>query len=431
MSNKKALDISGNGTREPSSQSEPYSVAFRRTHNWKQTKLAQLVNERKEISDGKCEVFSVSVHKGFVNQVEHLGRSFAASDTSRYNLVRPYDVVYTKSPTGEFPYGIVKQNLANSNVIVSPLYGVFVPASQSVGRFIAAYFESPARANRYLEPLIKKGAKNTMQISNDTFLSGSIPFPDSELELELIVTCISSIEEMIAAESQRLDRLKAHKKGLMQQLFPAEGETTPRLRFPEFAGRSEWKEVPLSKLGSLVSGLTYRPEDVRDSGLLVLRSSNIINGEIVLEDCVYVDPQIRGAELLLPSDILICVRNGSKALIGKSALIPHGMPECTHGAFMTVFRSPTPHFVFQLFQTPQYQKLVAADLGATINSINGAALLKYKFRVPSELEQKKIANLLSTVDAWISAHARRIDCLKRHKYGLMQQLFPSLDEVPA
>ena len=259
----------------------------------------------------------------------------------------------------------------------------------------------------------------------------TILFPEIADEQQKVAGCLSSLDELISAERQKLAALTAHKKGLMQQLFPAEGETVPRLRFPEFAGRSEWKEVPLSKLGSLVSGLTYRPEDVRDSGLLVLRSSNINKGEIILEDCVYVDPQIKGAELVEPNDILICVRNGSKALIGKSALIPRGMPQSTHGAFMTVFRSPTPHFVFQLFQTSRYQKLVAADLGATINSINGAALLKYKFRVPGELEQKKIAYLLSMMDAWIFTQAQRVDSLKKHKYGLMQQLFPSLDEVQA
>ena len=203
----------------------------------------------------------------------------------------------------------------------------------------------------------------------------------------------------------------------------------PKLRFPEFRDAGEWEETRLSKLGKLVSGLTYSPDDVRESGLLVLRSSNVQNREIALDDCVYVDPSIKGANLSQPGDILICVRNGSKALIGKCALIPQGMPICTHGAFMTVFRAETAGFVFQLFQSDKYQKQVAGDLGATINSINGSQFLKYEFMVPKPAEQQKIADCLNSLDELIAAQARKVEALKTHKKGLMQQLFPREGET--
>jgi type I restriction enzyme S subunit len=215
----------------------------------------------------------------------------------------------------------------------------------------------------------------------------------------------------------------------MLQLFPISGETIPRLRFPEFRDAGEWEEINLGSLGELVPGLTYSPDDVQESGLLVLRSSNIRNGEIALNDCVYVNPQIKGANIAKPNDILICVRNGSAALIGKNALIPEEMPLCTHGAFMTVFRSRSARFVFQLFQTSRYQKQVAADLGATINSINSGQLIKYKFFVPQPREQQKIAEFLSSTDELIAAQTQKLDALKAHKKGLMQQLLPSLDEA--
>lgn len=253
----------------------------------------------------------------------------------------------------------------------------------------------------------------------------------NEAEQQKIAECLSSLDELIAAQARKVDALKTHKKGLMQQLFPREGETQPRLRFPEFQNGGEWKETRLGQLGTLVSGLTYSPDDVRESGLLVLRSSNVQNGEIVLEDCIYVDPSIKGANLSQPNDILICVRNGSKALIGKCALIPDGMPLCTHGAFMTVFRAQIPNFVFQLFQTDRYQKQVAGDLGATINSINGGQLLKYEFFVPKPPEQERIASFLTSLDALIRAETQKLEGLKTDKKGLMQQLFPSPEEVEA
>ena len=253
----------------------------------------------------------------------------------------------------------------------------------------------------------------------------------SKAEQQKIADCLSSLDEVIAAQGRKVEALKTHKKGLMQQFFPREGETQPRLRLPEFQDAGEWKETRLGKLGKLVSGLTYSPDDVREVGLLVLRSSNVQNSEITLDDCVYVDPSIKGANLSQPEDILICVRNGSKALIGKCALIPQGMPLCTHGAFMTVFRAETPSFVFQLFQSDRYQKQVAGDLGATINSINGSQFLKYEFMAPKPAEQKRIADFLTSHDGLITVATQELNTLKTHKKGLMQQLFPSAQEVAA
>ena len=278
------------------------------------------------------------------------------------------------------------------------------------------------------QPVVTEEYKRHYSILKEKLIS----FPDSKTgEQQKITDCLSSVDELIAAQARKLDALKTHKKGLMQQLFPREGETQPRLRFPEFQNAGEWEETCLGKMGELVSGLTYSPDDVREHGLLVLRSSNVQNGKIALLDCVYVDPAIKGANLSLPNDILICVRNGSTALIGKSALIPGGMPLCTHGAFMTVFRSQNPSFVFQIFQTSKYQKQVAGDLGATINSINGSQFLKYKFCVPKPPEQQRIADCLTSLDDFIAAHTQKLVALKTHKKGLMQQLFPSPEEVEA
>lgn len=204
-----------------------------------------------------------------------------------------------------------------------------------------------------------------------------------------------------------------------------EKKLIPRLRFPEFDNKGQWEKKELSQLGSLINGLTYSPEDVREKGLLVLRSSNIQNGIIDFNDCVFVRPDINGANLSEPNDILVCVRNGSKRLIGKNALIPKGIPLATHGTFMTVFRAEYPEFVFQLFQSEAYKKQVKADLGATINSINGKNFLKYEFLVPpNPKEQQKITSCLSSLDEMIVAHIDKLEALKDHKKGLMQNLFP-------
>lgn len=256
------------------------------------------------------------------------------------------------------------------------------------------------------------------------FKNENVPVPTPK-EQQKIASCLSSLDDLIQSHNQKLDLLIDHKKGLMQNLFPQEGEKVPKLRFKEFEKDGEWNFKKLNKLGNLLNGLTYSPDDVREEGLLVLRSSNVQNGLIDLNDSVYVRTDIQGANLLKPNDILICVRNGSKNLIGKNAIIPKGMPLSTHGAFMTVFRATNPEFVFQLFQTDFYDTQVKADLGATINSINGKNFLKYEFPVPENpKEQQKIALCLSSLDALITTQTEKIEQLNLHKKGLMQGLFP-------
>jgi len=165
--------------------------------NWKNIKLSSVLTEHKLKSTGTEEVFSVSVHKGLINQIEHLGRSYSAADTNHYNRVQPGDIVYTKSPTGEFPYGIIKQSHVSSDVIVSPLYGVFRPQTKALGYWINTYFEYVPNTNNHLRPIIQKGVKNTINITNETFLDSELRLPSESDELEKIARFLSLIETKI------------------------------------------------------------------------------------------------------------------------------------------------------------------------------------------------------------------------------------------
>ena len=201
------------------------------TRPWSYDPISKaLVEHKLKNADGR-EVFSVSMESGIVNQIEHLGRSYAASDTAHYGLGRRFDVVYTKSPLKAFPFGIVKQCKFEGEVALSPLYGVFTPANKHVGLLIEAYFESPNRSKAFLSPLCQKGAKNTIQITNSTFLSGRLPLPADNTEQRKIAECLSSLDEVIAAQARKVDTLKTHKKGLMQQLFPAQAKPNPGCGF--------------------------------------------------------------------------------------------------------------------------------------------------------------------------------------------------------
>jgi type I restriction enzyme S subunit len=197
---------------------------------WKDVELRKVLKEHKETSSGKEEVHSVSVHKGIVNQVDHLGRSFAAKDTSSYNLVKSGDIVYTKSPTGDFPYGIIKQSRLSKNVIVSPLYGVFTPITFHLGLILDCYFESPVNTGNYLRPIIQKGAKNTINISNMTFLSNRLKLPIQKEEQRAVALVFSYADSEIVALEGKLALLKDQKKFLLNNLV------TGTIRLPQFRG---------------------------------------------------------------------------------------------------------------------------------------------------------------------------------------------------
>ena len=187
--------------------------------DWEEKKLSEVLFEHKDKSTGNEEVYSVSVHKGLINQIEHLGRSFSASNTDNYNLVKPHDIVYTKSPTGDFPYGIIKQARISNDVIISPLYGVFTPETPYLGYMLDIYFESKINVHNYLHSIIQKGAKNTINITNTTFLSKSLKLPIDKYEQKKIGKLLEIIDTKLESVSQQLEHIKTFKKGLLQQMF--------------------------------------------------------------------------------------------------------------------------------------------------------------------------------------------------------------------
>ena len=186
---------------------------------WKKVFLSDVLTERNERNTNLFQVFSVSVSQGVVNQVDYLGRSFAAKDTSKYNVVHYGDLVYTKSPTGSFPYGIVKQSLSLENVAVSPLYGVYKPQSLAVGAYLHEYFMSEINTHNYLHPLIQKGAKNTINITNQRFLENCVLLPTNINELLQISKLLRSLNNKIKYQQDILQQYQKQKQYLLRQMF--------------------------------------------------------------------------------------------------------------------------------------------------------------------------------------------------------------------
>ncbi len=194
------------------------TLSIMKSDDCESIRLSELLTERNEVNTAQYEVYSVSVSQGVVNQVEYLGRSFAAKDTSNYNVVHYGDIVYTKSPTGDFPYGIVKRSNQAKPVAVSPLYGVYIPASNDIGCFLHYYFCNAVSTKNYLHKLIQKGAKNTINITNQRFLENTIKVPNAE-KLAIVVKLLNQLSVKKQRAEDLLALYRKQKQHLLSQMF--------------------------------------------------------------------------------------------------------------------------------------------------------------------------------------------------------------------
>lgn len=266
-------------------------------------------------------------------------------------------------------------------------------------------------------------------------------FPDVKTgEQQKIADCLSSLDELIAAQVRKVDALKTHKKGLMQQLFPREGETQPRLRFPEFRDAGEWKQVALGQLMTIKGRIGYRGYTVEDiveagEGAISLSPSNIsAAGTLSFEKATYISwaKFYESPEIILEKNFTVLVKTGST--YGKVAFVRDLPHECTVNPQIVVLKptSTNPYFLYLLISgEPIQSRIEATVVGGAIPTLSQESVSKFVVCVPSEAEQQRIANCLTSLDALITAATQELEILKTHKKGLMQQLFPSAEAVEA
>ncbi len=193
----------------------------------------------------------------------------------------------------------------------------------------------------------------------------------------------------------------------------------------------DWDVAPLGELGEALIGLTYKPSAVREHGTLVLRSSNIQNDALAFDDNVFVDAVIPERIRVQPGDVLVCVRNGSRGLIGKSALLDERTVGMTFGAFMAVYRSPIGPLINYLFQSDVLKRQIAEHLGATINQITNTSLRAFLVPISSKADERQaITGALNDIDALLAALEQLIAKKRSVKQGAMQQLLTGQTRLP-
>ena len=266
-----------------------------------------------------------------------------------------------------------------------------------------------------------------LHITKSTIEGWLCKFPKIE-EQQKIADCLSSLDELITAEAQKLDTLKAHKKGLMQQLFPAEGETVPGLRFPEFRDAGEWDIKPLSKIGEIVTGNTPSTSDKENYGgdRMFVSPADISDHRFVIQTKTTLSEKGFSKTRQIPALSILFVCIGST--IGKGAQTMYDCATNQQINAVVPFVEYINAFVYYVLDLNSSKIAQLAGKHA-VPIINKTLFSTVLLNIPSKEEQKKIADCLSSLDELITAEAQKIDTLKAHKKGLMQGLFPSADEV--
>lgn len=353
-----------------------------------------------------------------------------------YKEVRPGDfIISLRSFQGGIEY-------SNYHGICSPAYVIL----RKRGELSEAFFKHLFKSYSFIQQLTKnlEGLRDGKMISYKQFSELLLPWP-KPAEQQKIADCLSTLDELIGAESQKLDALKAHKKGLMQQLFPREGETLPRLRFPEFRSAPEWsvptiqhlidKEHIVGHLDGNHGELYPRAEEFASSGIPYLTANDFADGFVRFDRCRFL-PEERALQfrkgVAKNGDVLFA----HNATVGPVAKLSTELEFVILSTTATYFRCDpiflSSDFLKAALSSPafvsQYSRVMAQS---TRNQVPITAQRKFVLQVPEPAEQHRIATCLSSLDDLIAAQSDRLAALQTHKQGLLQQLFPSLSDATA
>ena len=275
-------------------------------------------------------------------------------------------------------------------------------SSNSHGKWLRNYITIGARAH------------GSLNINDDDLMALPVPLPEgsnSLIEQQKIADCLKSLDEVIAAQGRKVETLKTYKRGLMQQLFPREGETLPRLRFPDYRAAPGWETKPLCDVAENL-----------DNRRVPVTAKDRATGEVPYYGASGVVDYVK--EYLFDEDLL-CVSEDGANLVARTypiAFAISGKTWVNNHAHVLRFDDPATQKLVELFLN--FTDLRDFITGMAQPKLNREMLDSIPIPLPLPEEQRKIANCFSSLDSQIAAEAERLDALKTHKNGLMQHLFP-------
>lgn len=386
------------------------------TDNWKRQKLNNIlkpnITKNKEGKYSAKEMLSVSSSAGVVNQIEYKGRSFAGSSVLPYNILLKNQIVYTKSPLKEYPYGIIKFN-NYSNGIVSTLYATYDIKEGNDGDFIDYYFQHPFRLNKYLKPLVNIGAKNDMKVNNDKVVSDFVIFPHLK-EQRKTAQFLMTIDTRIQSLVEMKELLEEYKRGVMQKIFKQE------LRFKNDNGKEfpKWQFKNGNRLFKTISDKNHNSDLPI---LAITQDQGAIPRHLIDYNIGVTAKSVSSYKIVQVGDFIISLRSfqgGIEYSYYKGICSP---------AYIILRPAAELNRDFYKFylKTSSYIQ----ELTKKLEGIRDGKMISYKYfseiklPYPSLEEQQKIANFLLAIDEKITLTTQKIEQSKTYKKGLLQKMF--------
>ena len=385
-------------------------------YSWEQRKLSHFLDVSSEKNTDnlytKDDVLSVSGDFGVINQIEFQGRSFAGASVSNYGVVHTGDVVYTKSPLKANPYGIIKANKGKTG-IVSVLYGVYHTRENANADFIQMYFEQDTRLNNYLRPLVNKGAKNTLLISDTDALEGEVCLAPTFDEQKTIGQFFDTLDNLITLHQRKLEKLKLVKKSMLEKMFPKNGSSVPEIRFNGFT--DDWEQRKAIDIADYSKGNGYSKGDLTDAGT-----------PIILYGRLYTKYQFAISEV----DTFAVPRNGAVYSQGNEVIVPASGETAEDiarasaveksgvllGGDLNILRPfdfINPLFLALAISNGEPQKELAKKAqGKSVVHIHNTDIQEVTIAYPSRTEQDRIVSVFRQLDNLITLHQRKLKKLQ-------------------
>ena len=396
---------------------------FKKTLAWCVKLLGCLFRERQETGLSELPLLSVTDREGVIPQEQTNRKNTSKSNKSRYLRVVPGDIAYNTMRMWEG-----RSARVGIEGVVSPAYTVCRPGADTNTKFFAYYLKTDSlirQFRKYSQGLVK----DTLNLKYEAFSHIPVGFPPPD-EQKKIADCVGSLDDLIAAEGRKLEALRQHKQGLMQQLFPQTGQSRPRLRFPEFRNAVEWQRCALGEIAEISRGKGISKSDVVQGGRTpCVRYGELYTsyGEII--EIVKSRTNLPASDLVLSNagDVIIPASGETKEDIATCAcVVDHGV---ALGSDLNVIRSPVDGRFFSYYLNgSRRRELSKVAQGDTVAHLYPTQLSRLEIYIPvAKAEQQRIGGCLSTLDARLAVQVQKLNILKTHKQGLLQQLFPSFE----
>lgn len=345
-------------------------------------------------------------------------------------LLKSNDIVICMSNGSKSLVGKSAEFIVN-NTIGDVTVGAFCSFYRPKNEIVKYILQLP-EFHKYVQ--LKLGGGNINNLKNTDLESFSALISSNPSEQKKIAACLSSLDDVIAGHEEKLTALEEHKKGLMQNLFPQEGETQPKYRFPEFKNDGDWVKKKLGEVFDLLSGFAFASEFFGDEGNPLITPKNFTsNGypNFNIENTKFTTEKTENRFICSPGDILILLTDLTQSceLLGRPVVVKDEVLLNQRISKVILLIDIESKFLFYLLQTNKFRNIIInTATGTTVKHSSNSIILNTSLLFTlNKSEQQKIASVLSSVDELIVAQREKIEALKEHKKGLMQGVFPKIE----